>query len=58
MAWSIIHNCQGMMGINKEIFMLMCGQKADLSIFDCPNFMENDLLEKLAKVTTVILHAT
>ncbi|XP_046698013.1 uncharacterized protein LOC124380795 [Silurus meridionalis] len=34
MAWSIIHNGQGMRCLNKELFMLMCGQKPDLSTFD------------------------
>lgn len=58
MAWSIIHNGPGMRCINKELFMLMCGQKPDISTFDRTNFLENDLVEKLAKVTQVILHAT
>ncbi|XP_077091382.1 uncharacterized protein LOC143742419 [Siphateles boraxobius] len=50
MAWSILHNGPGMKSINKELFMIMCGQKPDLTTFDLNNFLENDLAEKLAKV--------
>ncbi|XP_058621115.1 G2/M phase-specific E3 ubiquitin-protein ligase-like [Onychostoma macrolepis] len=50
MAWSIIHNRPSMKCINIELFMLMCGQKPDLSTFDRTNFLENDLVEKLAMV--------
>ncbi|XP_039541193.1 uncharacterized protein LOC120488639 [Pimephales promelas] len=50
MAWSIIHNGPGIKCINKELFMIMCGQKPDLTTFDHTNFLENDLAEKLAKV--------
>lgn len=51
MAWSIVHNGPGIRCTNKELFLIMCGQKPNLTMFDLGNFLESDIAEKLTKVT-------
>lgn len=54
-AWSIVHNGPGIRCINKELFLIMCGQKPNLTMFDLGNFLDCDIAEKLTKVTTVTM---
>ncbi|XP_057217759.1 G2/M phase-specific E3 ubiquitin-protein ligase-like [Triplophysa rosa] len=49
-AWSLVHNGPGIRCINKELFLIMCGQKPNLTMFDLGNFLECDVAEKLTKV--------
>lgn len=49
-AWSIMHNGPGLRCLNKELYLLMCGQKPDLQSFDLTNFTDEEVQNRLAKV--------
>lgn len=49
-AWSIIHNGPGIRCLNKDLFLLMCGQKPDMTSSDLDIFQEEEFEIKLEKV--------
>ncbi|KAK1786690.1 hypothetical protein P4O66_017082 [Electrophorus voltai] len=57
-AWSIMHNGPGLRCLNRELYLLMCGQKPDLPSFDHGNFQDQELQSKLAKVSASDSHGT
>ena len=49
-AWSIMHNGPGVRCLNPDLFLLMCGQKPEMTSFDLDIFQEEELKMKLENV--------
>ncbi|KAL2077900.1 hypothetical protein ACEWY4_025585 [Coilia grayii] len=49
-AWSLAHNGPGPRSINKNLFMMMCGQKVDLSTMDISILLDQDQNQKMEEL--------
>lgn len=49
-AWSLAHNGPGPRSMNKNLFMMMCGQKVELSTMDISILLDQEQNQKMEEV--------
>lgn len=51
-AWSLIHGGPGLKALDPNLYLLMCGQDADVENFQCEVLPDREVQENVLKVFT------